>query len=90
MCLPVTCFGDASYTCIFLVWGEVDGYDAGNNDRTILSRGNEDSHSPSGLACYARISQTYLRDIVPEALDADRPPDSIGGGYGVSIWVRTL
>lgn len=79
---------------MLLKWGERDGAQDGNKDRTMIAwhRYNQADNvdSPNGLGCFTNRSGTLdRRDIVPTANRADYPPGSITGApFHYTLWVR--
>jgi hypothetical protein len=78
-------------------FGEVDGAQDGNKDRTMIAWHPHDTNQPvdcpTGLGCFTNRSGTIdYRDIVPGEIfpaNQDYPPSDIGGGsYSYTIWIR--
>jgi hypothetical protein len=83
-------------TKLLFKYGEIDGAQDGNKDRTMIAWHRHDAadgvDGPSGLGCFTNRSGTIdYRDIVPGSVygsGQDFPPSSIGGSYYYSIWIR--
>jgi len=79
---------------ILLKFGERDGVQDGNKDRTMIAWHRHDQgdnvDSPNGLGCFTNRSGTLdRRNIVPTANRADFPPGSITGApFHYTLWVR--
>jgi len=79
---------------ILFKWGEIDGVQDGNKDRSMISvelAASTDVDSPKGIGCHTTLTAPNFvyRNIVPVAQAADSPPSSITGTpYQLSLWVR--
>jgi hypothetical protein len=86
----------SSKSKLLFKYGEIDGVQDGNKDRTMIAWHRHDAANgvdgPSGLGCFTNRGGTIdYRDIVPGSVYADGqdfPPSSIGGSYYYSIWIR--
>jgi len=85
----------ANRTKILFKFGEYDGAQDGNKDRTMIAghRYNvtDNVDTPWGLGCFTNLGGTiHYRDIVPVAQNAnDYPPNAITGApHAFSIWVK--
>ena len=85
----------ANRTKILFKFGEYDGAQDGNKDRTMIAghRYNQADgvDAPWGLGCFTNLSGTiHYRDIVPVAQNSnDYPPNAITGApHAFSIWVK--
>jgi len=103
MALDITNYGvndpvlqSSSKSKMLFKYGEKDGAQDGNKDRTMIAWHRHDAgdgvDGPSGLGCFTNRGGTIdYRDIVPGSVYADGqdfPPSSIGGSYYYSIWIR--
>jgi hypothetical protein len=97
--LPITNFGvndpvfnSSSQNKILFKYGERDGAQDGNKDRSMItteSGSSSDVDTPKGIGCITNQSGTInYRDIVPIANTADVPPNSITGTHQLTLWVR--
>lgn len=81
-------------TRMLFKFGERDGAQDGNKDRSMIAYHPHDSgwnvDYPIGLGCFTNRSGTIdYRDIVPSANYADYPPNSISGApHHYTLWVR--
>lgn len=79
---------------ILLKWGERDGAQDGNKDRTMIAWHRHDAadnvDAPNGLGCFTNRSGTLdRRDICPTANRQDYPPNSIAGApFNYTLWIR--
>ena len=79
---------------LLLKFGERDGAQDGNKDRTMIAwhrhNSGDNVDSPNGLGCFTNRSGTLdKRDIVPTANRADYPPGSIAGApFHYTLWIR--
>ena len=85
----------ANRTKILFKFGESDGVQDANKDRTMIAghRYNvtDNVDTPWGLGCFTNLGGTiHYRDIVPIAQNAnDYPPNAITGApHAFSIWVK--
>ena len=85
----------ANRTKILFKFGEYDGAQDANKDRTMIAghRYNQSDgvDTPWGLGCFTNLSGTiHYRDIVPVAQNSnDYPPNAITGApHAFSIWVK--
>jgi hypothetical protein len=85
-------FGSSGLNKILFKWGERDGVQDGNKDRSMISwdtSGASDVDAPKGVGCITNQSGTInYRDIVPSANASDVPPNSITGTHQLTFWVR--
>jgi hypothetical protein len=86
----------SSKSKLLFKYGEKDGVQDGNKDRTMIAWHRHDAgdgvDGPSGLGCFTnRGGAIDFRDIVPGSVygsGQDFPPSNIGGTYYYSIWIR--
>ncbi len=86
----------SSKSKLLFKYGEIDGAQDGNKDRTMIAWHRHDAgdgvDGPSGLGCFTNRGGTIdYRDIVPGSVygaGQDYPPGNIGGTYYYSIWIR--
>jgi hypothetical protein len=86
----------SSKSRLLFKYGEIDGAQDGNKDRTMIAWHRHDAGNgvdgPSGLGCFTNRGGTIdYRDIVPGSVYADGqdfPPANIGGTYYYTIWIR--
>jgi hypothetical protein len=86
----------SSKSKLLFKYGEKDGVQDGNKDRTMIAWHRHDAANgvdgPSGLGCFTnRGGAIDFRDIVPGSIYADGqdfPPANIGGTYYYSIWIK--
>lgn len=104
MALDITNYGvndpvlqSSSKSKMLFKYGEKDGAQDGNKDRTMICWHRHDAGDPvdcpTGLGCFTNRGGTIdFRDIVPGSVypgNQDFPPSSNGGGsYYYSIWIR--
>lgn len=83
-------------TRLLFKYGEIDGAQDGNKDRTMIAWHKHDAANgvdgPSGLGCFTNRGGTIdYRDIIPGSVYADGqdfPPANISGTYYYSIWIK--
>lgn len=86
--------GTGNKSVLLLKFGESDGQQDGNKDRSMIAWHRHDQgdnvDAPQGLGCFTNRSGTIdYRDIVPNANNADFPPNSISGApLNYTLWVR--
>ena len=92
-------FQSSSRTTILFKFGEYDGIQDGNKDRSMIaahrSNGADGVDAPGGIGCFTSHDASqggpvqYYRDIVPYAQMADEPPSTITSGpYNYTFWIR--
>lgn len=88
-------FDSANRTKILFKFGEYDGAQDGNKDRTMIAghrfNASDQVDAPWGLGCFTNLGGTiHYRDIVPVAQNGnDYPPNAITGApHAFSIWVK--
>jgi hypothetical protein len=101
--LNITNFGvndpvlnSSSKSKLLFKYGEIDGAQDGNKDRSMISWHRHDAgdgvDGPSGLGCFTNRGGTIdYRDITPGSVygaGQDYPPANIGGTYYYSIWIK--
>jgi hypothetical protein len=87
--------GSGTKTKLLFKFGEYDGTQDANKDRTMIAGHRYDASdnvdTPWGLGCFTNLNGTiHYRDIVPTAQNSnDYPPNSITGApHAFSIWVK--
>jgi len=87
--------GSGTKTKLLFKFGEYDGAQDGNKDRSMIAGHRHDAadgvDAPWGLGCFTNLSGTvHYRDIVPVAQNSnDYPPNAITGApHAYSIWVK--
>ena len=87
--------GSGTKTKLLFKFGEYDGAQDVNKDRTMIAGHRHDAadgvDTPWGLGCFTNLSGTiHYRDIVPVAQNSnDYPPNAITGApHAFSIWVK--
>ncbi len=87
--------GSGTKTKLLFKFGEYDGTQDANKDRTMIAGHRYDASdnvdSPWGLGCFTNLGGTiHYRDIVPTAQNSnDFPPNAITGApHAFSIWVK--
>jgi len=86
----------SSKSKLLFKYGEKDGAQDGNKDRSMISWHRHDAgdgvDGPTGLGCFTNRGGTIdYRDIIPGSsypANQDFPPSNIGGTYYYSIWIR--
>jgi hypothetical protein len=86
----------SSKSKLLFKYGEKDGVQDGNKDRSMISWHRHDAgdgvDGPTGLGCFTNRGGTIdYRDIIPGSsypANQDFPPSNIGGSYYYSIWIR--
>ena len=87
--------GSGTKTKLLFKFGEYDGAQDVNKDRTMIAGHRHDAadgvDAPWGLGCFTNLNGTiHYRDIVPVAQNSnDYPPNAITGApHAFSIWVK--
>lgn len=88
-------FNSGSKSIMLFKFGEFDGTQDGNKDRTMIAshphNESQNVDGPSGIGCHTSFGTTQnWRDIVPlSSAYPDGPPNSISGApYNYTMWVR--
>jgi hypothetical protein len=83
-------FQASSRTRILFKWGEYNGAQDSNKDRSMITHEGEiNVDVPKGIGCFSNLSGTIsYRNITPTANAGDTPPNSITGTHNLTIWVR--
>lgn len=89
-----------SKSIMLFKFGEADGVQDGNKDRTVIARhyhdGSDNVDGPAGLGCFRSADPTQggwyqrWRDVVPNSSGfPDEPPTNISGApYNYTMWIR--
>ena len=88
-------FNASGMSVMLFKWGERNGVQDGNKDRTMIASHRYDTgdgvDSPAGIGCFTDLGGTLVyRDIVPFAnRSGDSPASSISGApHNLTYWVR--